>query len=304
MSDLTPAEAKFFETGELSPELAADVTPPVETPPVETPPVVTPPVVAAPPVAAPGTDPYSTLQRQLIEAESRRAATEQQLTDLVTQLQALQQQGADVAPDPNTDPFGALQHQVATINASIQNLQAGLTAQNDQTVQVAQLQQFVGQVRSMRDEFLKTTPDFPAAYEHVRQIRANDLRDAGIPEHQLPAVLLQDEMTLAQAALVAGKNPAAAIYDMAKRHGYAAKPAAGLPATPPANPVLAAAQARLAQAAAGQAAAVAPPRGAAEVTYTLESLKDATDADINKVVQSDDLWHKVAGGRPAGKDIF
>src|SRR5574341_718317 len=102
MPDMTPEqEAKFFETGELPPELATQVAAPIEE---QAPPVVTPP--AQPPVAQPPaqtTDPYTTLQRQLIEAEARRAATEQQLTDLVTQLQALQStsQEAEV-PDPNT----------------------------------------------------------------------------------------------------------------------------------------------------------------------------------------------------------
>lgn len=298
--DLTPAqEAKFFETGELP----ADVT---ATPPTVDP-VVAAPTIAPPTIApSPSTDdPYSTLQRQLIDAEARRAATEQQLTDLVTQLQALQAQSAELeAPDPNTDPFGALQYQVANINSAIQNLQSSFVAQNDQAVQMAQLQQFVGKVHEMRDAFIQTAPDFPAAYQHIREVRMNDLRDAGVPEHMLSAALLQDEVTIAQSSLAAGRNPAAALYDMAKRHGYVARATQGASTTPPINSVLAAAQARLAQVQAGQAAAVNLPHGAAEVTFTPESLKNASEDDLNKIVQSNDLWNKVAGGRPQGKDIF
>ena len=300
MPDMTPEqEAKFFETGELPPEIAAEAATP--EPVVEAPAAP----VAVPAAPTPHADPYAALQRQLIEAESRRAASEQQLNDLVAQLQALQEQPAEAPPDPNVDPFGHLQHQVANINAAIQNLQGNLTAQTEQAQQAAQLQQFIGHVHTLRDEFLKTAPDFMDAYKHIRETRANDLRDAGIPEHALPAALLQDEMTIAQAAIAAGKNPAAALYDMAKRHGYmprTATPAAGVPGAT--NPILAAAQARLAQVQAGQAAATNVPRGAAEVVLTLESLKDASDADMNKLVQSDDLWNKVAGGRATGKDIF
>lgn len=314
MSELTPAEIKFFETGELPPELAPEVTPPVETPPsapaaavalpTEMPPAVAAPDVVESPVvppASPAPDQYAVLQRQLIEAESRRAATEQQLSDLIGQLQALQTAKEVVeVPDPNVDPFGHLQHQISTVNTAIQNLQANLTQQQQQAQQATQLQQFVQQVHSLRDEFVKTTPDFNDAYKHVRDMRAADLRAAGVSEHTIPQVLLQDEMTISQAAIAAGKNPAAAIYDMAKRHGYAGKPTT----TTPPNPALAAAAARLAQAQAGQAAAVAPPRGAAEVVFTPETLKDASDTDLNKIVQSDDLWNKVAGGHASGKNIF
>lgn len=308
MDGLTPAETKFFETGELPPELAAEAPPAVPEPPTAPAATValpTDPTPAAAPIVAPAApaapDPYAALQRQLIEAESRRAATEQQLSDLIGQLQALQTAGSAVEiPDPNVDPFGHLQHQISTVNTAIQNLQANLTQQQQQSQQAAQLQQFVTQVHSLRDEFVKTTPDFNDAYKHVRDMRAADLRAAGVSEQAIPQVLFQDEMTISQAAITAGKNPAAAIYDMAKRHGYTAKTAT----TTPPNPALAAAAARLAQAQAGQAAAVAPPRGAAEVVLTPESLKDASDTDLNKIVQSDDLWNKVAGGRPSGKDIF
>lgn len=307
--DLTPdQEAKFFETGELPADVQQAAAPVLTAPaaavelPV-TPAAAAPAAAVVEPPALPTTDQYALLQRQLIEAESRRAATEQQLTDLVTQLQSMQNEAATVAaPDPNIDPFGHMQHQIANVNATIQNLQNDLYNQNAQAQQAAQLQQFIGAVREQRDAFVKTTPDFMDAYAHIRAVRANDLRDAGVPEHMLPAALLQDEMTVAQTAFASGKNPAAALYDMAKRHGYAAKAAGAPAAAAAANPVLAAA--KLAQVAAGQAAAVNLPRGAAEVVLTLETLKDASESDLNKLVQSDDLWNKVAGGRPAGKDIF
>lgn len=304
--ELTPdQEAKFFETGELPANLQVPVDAPAITP-IEAPaidlPSLTPPA-AAPAPAQP--DAATLLQRQLIEAESRRAATEQQLADLVGQLQALQAEVPDDTPDPNVDPFGHMQRQIANVSASIQQLQNDLATQQMQAAQASQFQQFVGQVRELRDAFIKTTPDFMDAYQHIRGVRLNDLRDAGIPENMLPAALLQDEIAVAQAAISVGKNPAQALYDMAKRHGYAGRP--GTPAaagTSGTNPVLAAAQAKLAQVQAGQAAAVSVPRGAPEVVLTPEALKNASNDDINKIVQSDDLWNKVAGGRPMGKDIF
>lgn len=291
--DLTPEqEAKFFETGELPPE-ATPVAAPVE---VAQPQEVAAPAVQTPtPPAPPAVDPYTVLQRQLIEAESRRAATEQQLNDLVAQLQELREPPQAV-PDPQTDPFGHLQHQVTAIGKAIQGLQSNLDTQTQQAQQAQQLQQFVTHVREQRDIFIKTNPDFADAYKHIREVRANDLRDAGVSEAQLPQMLFQDEMVVAQAAISAGRNPAQALYDMAKRHGYVVKTATTTPQPD--------AAARIALAQAGQAAAVAVPRGAVEVTLTPTTLKDAGEDDINKLVQSDELWQKVIGGHAAGKNIF
>lgn len=302
LHELTAAESKFFETGELPPELAAEQTPPatpaepdlftsapVDPAPTETAGDTTPTTPTAP--ATP--DPFlSNLQRQLVEAESRRLAAEQRLNDLMAQLQQAQTQQA--APDPTIDPFGHLQHQVSSISTAIQTLQQSMAQQDQQNALTQQLNSFVGQVREMRDAFSRTVPDFNDAYAHVRNMRMNDLRDAGIAEHMLPAALLQDEMTVAQTAIQSGRNPAQVIYDMAKRHGYTPKAAAAATAAAPAT--------KVAQLIAGQAAAKNLPRAGADVAFSLETLKDASESDLNKLVQSDDLWNKTFGGH--GNDIF
>src|SRR5574342_480122 len=95
--EMTPEqEAKFFETGELPPEATATAEQSAATP--ETPPAAATTTPAAAPATPTAPSPYDALQRQLIEAEARRAATEQQLADLVAQLQGMQQATTEAAP--------------------------------------------------------------------------------------------------------------------------------------------------------------------------------------------------------------
>jgi len=55
--------------------------------------------------------------------------------------------------------------------------------------------------------------------------------------------------------------------------------------------------------AAGQAAAATPQRGAPVAEQpTLASLKDAGDAELNKVALDDKLWRQILGG--GQPDIF
>lgn len=295
---LSAAEAKFFETGELSPELTAE-NPVTEQPPEQAPQQVADATPAQPrsaevpgaavPPASVQPEALTALQRQLADAEQSRIALEQRLNMLLARLEA--PPPAEPAPDPEADPFGHMQHQVNNMTKMLRDLQANLGKQTEQSQQSAQLNAFVERIRTMRDDFTKTTPDFADAYAHVRAMRAADLRDAGVPESQLPSAMLQDEIALSQAAINGGRNPAAVLYDMAKRHGYTPKAAPAAPAN------------RIAQLQAGAAAAKTVPRAGADLGLSPDNLKEASEADLDKLVQSDDMWHKVMGGGRTN-DIF
>ena len=95
---------------------------------------------------------------------------------------------------------------------------------------------------------------------------------------------------LFRSAIQRGRNPAEEMYNMAKRYGYAAKAVVLTP------------EQKLANITKGQAATKQPGRAASESELTLEGLKDAGDADLNKMVQDDKLWHKLVGN--TSNDIF
>lgn len=278
MADLTPDEVAFFQTGELSPALAA---------PTPEPAVVTPETVVAPTISQP--DAADLLRQSLAEEQSRRIQAELRLQQIQQQIQ--QAQTTVAAPDPNTDPLGAMMHQLNTVSTTVTGLQQQLSNQSNQQSQLQNFQQFATGIQQLKAEFMKTTPDFQDAYNHLRANRSEDLRILGAQPAQIDQVLLQEEVSIASAALRDGKNPVETIYNLAKRHGYTTK---AVPLTT---------QAKLASVAAGEAASKSLARASAPTPeFTLDGLKEAGDSDLNKLVQDPDAWAKFTGG--GEKDIF
>lgn len=291
---LSPEEMKFFETGgELQPGMQPEPTPVVEPPaPAQ---VVAPPVAATPPIVEPPTDPTpdptiaqqaqisEMLRQQLADANARVATIEANLQ----QLQQAPKTPEEPAPDPATDPLGAMMHQLATVNKTVAALQEQLQAQQNQQQQLTQFQQFQAQVGTLRDQFVKTHADFPDAYSHIRNVRIADLKSFGMTEDAIQKALFQEEATLAQQAIRQGKNPAEVVYEMARRHGYVAK---ATPTAAPATP-----DAKLQSVQAAQAAAKNLPSTPQLEDITLDGLKAASDADLTKLVNDDKMWAKITG---------
>lgn len=293
---LTPEEQRFFETGSL--ETPAAGQPPLDpvalsglssgTPPepVAAPTPAAPAVAAAPVAAAPQPDPLAPqlpdvaeiLRRNLQEAQQRVA-------ELELQARAAQKPTTvDAGPDPATDPLGALMHQLGQVQAKISELQSQQVAQQTQQTQLTAFQQFQNNVQALRNQFAAATPDFDAAYAHVRNARIADLQAFGLSQAKINETIFREEVTLAENAINSGKNPAAVIYDMAKRHGYAAAPAA--PQAP---------AAKLEAIAAAQAAAKNLPSQPTAGELSLDNLKTMGDEDLNKLVLNDNLWGQMTG---------
>lgn len=292
--DLTPEEIKFFETGDIA-DLGLAAPAPAPAPEPAPAPVPAPePVLAPEPAPVPANDPSADLQRILAQEAARREQLEQSLAKLQKQIEDATKPLPEPEPDAQKDPLGAMMHKMQKIMQDVETLKTGLTQQAQQAQQATRMQEFVSGLRQVRDEFAKQQPDFMDAYQHLRRARAEDLRDVGVPETEIQKALLQDEMAVSHNAIAQGKNPAAVIYGMAKRYGYVPKTPAGTPAPSPVDKIAALAK--------GAAAAVAPPRADTAVDLTLDGLKDAGDADLDKLVQDEKLWGRLVGGsRP---DIF
>lgn len=286
MAELTPDEMAFFATGELPEALAAEHA--AAQPVID--PVVAP--VVAPPAAQPVVPDADTLLRQSLATEqARRVEMETQVAEIRRQLEE-KLNPPPQAPDGATDPLGLLVFQQQQLAKQMQDLQTKLTQETQNATLKQQFQAFTESVRAIKDAYVKTTPDFDAAYQHVRATRAEDLRMAGMPEANINQTLLQDELNIAQNALTKGLNPAEEIYKMAKRYGYTQQ--AGKAQTP---------QDKINAILAGQAAAKLPGAGAppaADITH--EGLKDMSSADLNKLVMDDKSWERLVGGK--SHDIF
>lgn len=296
---LTPEEQRFFETGELQPGMTgapapapspdsldlqalSSVTPPAPAPAPA--PNVEPPAPAPAPAAAPQADPTEFLTRRLADAQ-------QQVAELQTLIrQAVAQPPAPApAPDPSTDPIGSLMHQLGELNKQVAALQQGVVQSQQVQQQTTQLQAFQQQVAQLKEQFVTTTPDFNAAVEHLRSTRIADLRAFGLTDSQISQQIIREEYSIAEAAIMAGKNPAQVMYEMSKRHGYTASaspaPAPGA-ASAPGVPLDAIARA---QAAAKNLPAAPSP----EADLSVEALRQASDADLNKLVLDPAAWNKL-----------
>lgn len=300
MADLTPAEAQFFATGELPPELATQVAEPADAfapaPAPAAAPAPSPAPAPAPSPAAAAPDPAAELKLQLESERARLRQMEVNFSRLAERAGHVPEAAAPapVAPDPLNDPLGALMHQLKLVTDNVTAMQQKFDTQATQTAQQQQFVDFQQNIVGLRNEFTKTTPDFPQAYAHLRAQRSEDLRDLGIPESRLAEALLHDEIAATQTAISQGKNPAQVIYNMAKRSGYVAKAAPqGAPQT---------AEEKIAAIKAGTAADPVIQRADSTQQLTFEGLKDASDSDLNKMVQDNKQWANLVGN--IKNDIF
>lgn len=293
--NLTPEEQAFFDSGGDASKLETNAPSPAPElnalernalgngEPTEP---TTPPVAAPAPTVAPVADPMQSLQAALDNSNAQL----RQLTEQIEQIKSGQPKTPTPteapAPDPTTDPLGNMLHQLDKVNRTVAELKANISERQTQDTQMSAFNNFKTQVVALRDEFAKTTPDFQAAFDYVRNARTEDLRAIGASDADIAKTLFQEELGLAQRAIAAQKNPAAEIYEMAKRHGY--KAAALAP--------VATSQSKIEQLKAGVAAASpALPKTHVNEDITIESLRDAGEADLNRLVSDPAAWAKIAG---------
>lgn len=289
---LSESERAFFETGELSPDLAAFLNPPQEQSTSEQ--SVANEQAQEQQQSSQGTHQNQAQDQSLLNSiastNNRYAALEQQLSELTSKLTSLT---APAEPDPSIDPIGAITNKLTALHKEITDLRQS----SIQTTQQQAYNSFISNVQQLRSEFAKTTTDFQDAYSHLRSVRSQDFRDLGYSEVDIPNILLHEETTLAQRAISNGQNPAKVMYDLAKRHGYTGKQQI--------NPTaVSTAENKIEQLKAGAESSRMLNRSQPDQPMRIESLKEASADQLNKLVTDDDLWNKLVGGRAYGKSIF
>lgn len=294
MANLTPDEEAFFASGELpesmNEEAAAAAA--VVTENVKEAEVLEP--IAEPAVEA--VDPNVAANERILAALDALSAKYEALSQQVT----AKHEPAEEVPDELNDPLGAILHKLGTVDSKFAALETKLTTEQQNNLMRQQFEQFTASVNTAKAAFESTTPDFKDAYAHIRALRTDDLRAAGASEAEIPKILLQDELQLAQTAIQRGKNPAAEMYGMAKRYGYTGKV---VPAPTPAPGVTLTPEQKMAAIKAGQGAARLPAKAGTTSDLTLDGLKDASNKDLNDIIMSDKMWQQIVGGK-AGGDIF
>lgn len=295
---LSPEEARFFETGELP---GALVPPPAPKPePIAAPAPAPAPEPAAPardekgrfvpaapaPEPAPARDEFA----RVIAAEaSRAAAAEAQLAALQARLDELTKPKPPPAPDRNIDPLGALEHQIAEQTRLLAELRTKAEADAQARAEREAQAEFASHIRKMRTDFIKDTPDYDAAYKHLRDTRLEELALFGLDVRAAEQQLAQEEFALAASEVRKGHNPIKTIYDLARKRGYA-PPAA----PPPAQPTP---EDKLATILAAAEASKGVERGGtpSDAELTMATARNASSAQLDKLAASDDIWAKFTG---------
>jgi hypothetical protein len=302
---LTPAEQAHVDSAGAAalepgaPTDAAPSEPPADVaaaaPPAD-PPGETSDAAADAPRAAEDTRPKMVPHAALHEerearkaAEKRAQALEARTNQIVEALRMVQTAGAapspaapaETAPTFDKDPSG---HLLARFNELRQEVGA-LTQQRAADQHTAAINTAWQRARQLEQEFARQTPDHDAAVQHLRQVRHQQLAALGFTD---PAVrehrLMTEAQQIALIAMSNNRNPAEALYEMAKLAGYrATEPTAA--ATRPVEPAAPAA-ARLATAASGQrqAGALGTVRGSGPQPMNLQRLLELSDSEFTRAI--------------------
>lgn len=137
-------------------------------------------------------------------------------------------------PDYAQDPKGYTDHKLKSALDALE----GTKKQVEQAQQTAQLSaqqteqlQFTRQLEAAESAFVKEAPDYYDALNHVRQVRAQQLKllAPDISDEHIARQIGQEELGLAMNLARAGRNPIATVYQMAQAYGYSRKEKVELP---------------------------------------------------------------------------
>lgn len=149
--------------------------------------------------------------------------------DLLKDLRA-QKKAAQEPKDPDflEDPKGYVDANVKKTAAEVKALREENERRGQEQQQQREVQQILSGVQQHEQVFLKATPDYHQAVDHIRSVRASQLQmlyPQATPQ-QIAQQISNEEITAAAQVLRGGGNPAEFAYNYAKTVGYQPKGAA------------------------------------------------------------------------------
>lgn len=150
------------------------------------------------------------LQAQLRERDERQAKMEERLSQLMAALNA---PGSEAAEE---DPIAKLNRLDKTVN------EIHSTSER-QRKQGEEESRFVQRYTESARAFAQDAPDFMEAYNYLMNDRLKELQALGLTGDDAQAELVANERYIVEKAYAAERNPAEAIYELAKHRGYGRK---------------------------------------------------------------------------------
>lgn len=229
-------EAEKVEAATPPPDLQdkpIEADKPVETKPVEQPKEAKPDGEVQVQVEG-KTVPLSELisERKARQAWEQTAATQQQqLSEMLKMVQerakTMTPAETQAAPDPNTDPFGYINHVLSNVQATTNELQQWKQQQTQLTQAQTQSNQVLNWANQQAASFKTKTPDYDDALKFAEQARFNELKAATpwASDEQIHSIIDSDKAQLVMAAAQRTMqgfptNPAELAYNYSKAKGY------------------------------------------------------------------------------------
>ena len=217
------------------------------------------------------------------EAAQETADLREKMARMEGAFDAIKERAAPQEPDTDfdDDPAGYLKDQADQQQATLQQMQQQQQQQVQEQQNQAQFNDFMGGYQKSAAEFTKTNPDFGDAYSSLVEARLKVYEASGLNQQEAEASLRRDEIEVVQGAVQRGADPAEAIYNVAKAHGYKQAQA---------KPVSAASTEKIKTIEKGQKAATTlSGSGKTEGELSLEALADLEGQEF------DNAWAKLMG---------
>jgi hypothetical protein len=151
-----------------------------------------------------------------------------QLKELQEKIKAIENppKPKPTEPEFTQDPKGYVDHRVA---AALEQLETGLkpvAEKAEKADATAAETRFYAALTNAEHQFVATQPDYYAALDHLRNLRAQEIATLNpeVTREQMTQLLHREELQLAASILQTGRNPSEVAYRLAKARGYAPAP--------------------------------------------------------------------------------
>lgn len=204
-------------------------------------------------------------------------------------LQALLEkigQKVDSGPKFEDDPAAHLKHENEQLRKGLAELQDKIAKQEQGSAHAAKVNEHAALVTAKEQAFAKEHKDYFKAADFVADVWREEFREAGFEEAEIPKLVFQKSLGTTGKAIQAGKDPAAVIYNIAKRYGFAA------PQKDDKEDKKSDGESKLKQLEKGMEASKGNGGGSGPDDMSLASLATMDDEQIDRLVNDKDWWNK------------
>jgi hypothetical protein len=166
------------------------------------------------------------LKRQIAELQAQPKLSDED-KQLLAELKAAKAAQKPKDVDFMDDPKGYVDTKVKAALEAVEQANKKAEAADTAVNQQRQIQALMTAVSAHETAFVTANPDYYQALEHVRSVRASQMRlmDSSLTDQQVSQAIAQEELAAAQHLISKGADPCNFAYQYAKTLGYAPKAA-------------------------------------------------------------------------------